>query len=158
MFLVNDKGNLRNKFVKKEALKMLLGGAITIMILLSLSYVSMSKWPTFFFATSPIILLIGIIGYIIAPIIMLKRHNRTIEEISFEENKIVFKVFSALWLKSKKIELIRGNFEIIESSFIWYGKGKKKGVIIRLRNYEEYYLVSDYFDEYELIINSLNRF
>ena len=151
MFVVNDVGILRNKFVKKEALKMLLGGPITILILLILSYISMSKWSAFFFATSPFLLIIGIIGFIIAPIIMLKRHNRTIEEIKVEENKIVFKVFSALWLKSKRIELSRDQFKARETIFNWYGKEKKKGIILKLKNNEEYYLVYDYFEGSEQI-------
>lgn len=155
MLVVNDIGNLRNKFVKKESLKMLLGGPITIMILLLLSFISMSKWPAFFFVTSPFLLLIGIIGFIVAPIKMIRRHNRTICGISFIDNKIVIVVFQALWLKSKRIELNRDQFKTKEVFFNWYGKEKKKGIILSLKNNEEYYLVSDFFSENELIIKNI---
>ncbi len=151
MYKVNNIGVLRNQFVKKEALKMLLVGPVTIIILLLLSFISMSKWPAFFFVTSPFLLLIGIIGFIVAPIKMIKRHNKTICSIDFSENKIVIVVFQALWLKSKRIELNRDQFNTKEVIFNWYGKEKKKGVILRLENNDEYYLVSDFFSEKELI-------
>ena len=152
---VNNSGILRNKYVKREAQKMLVFGPLFSIIYIVLSFISMSKWLAFFYVTTPILFFMMILFFIIAPIIMLKRHNRTIEEISFEETKIVFKVFSALWLKSKRIELSRDKFKVKETSFNWYGKEKKKGVIIRLINNEEYYLVSDFFNESELIIKNL---
>ena len=155
MYKVNNIGILRNKFVKKEALKMLLGGPLTIIVFLLLTYISMSKWPAFFFATSPFLLLIGIIGFIVAPIKMIKRHNKTICGIYFIDNKVAIVVFQALWLKSKRIELDRDQFETKEITFSWYGKEKKKGVILRLKNNKEYYFVSDFFSENELIIKNL---
>ena len=155
MYKVNNIGIIRNKFVKKEALKMLIGGPLTIIVFLLLTYISMSKWSDFFFATSPLLLLIGLIGFIIAPIKMIRRHNKTIYSIDFTENKIVFIGFPALWLKSKRIELSKDKFKVIETIFNWYGKEKKKGVIIRLINNKEYYFVSDFFNEYELIIKNL---
>ena len=88
MYKVNNIGILRNKFVNKEALKMLLGGPITIIVFLLLSYTSMSEWPAFFFVTSPFLLLIGIIGFIVAPIKMIRRHNKTICGIYFIDNKV----------------------------------------------------------------------
>jgi len=155
MYKVNSIGILRNKFVKKEALKMLLGGPLTIIVFLLLTYISMSKWPTFFFVTSPFLLLMGIIGFIVAPIKMIRRHNRTICSINFIDNKIVIVVFQALWLKSKRIELNRDQFKTKEVIFNWYGKEKKKGVILSLKNNDEYYLVSDFFSENELIIKNI---
>ena len=92
-----------------------------------------------------------LLGFIVAPIKMIKRHNKTICSIDFSENKIVIVVFQALWLKSKRIELNRDQFNTKEVIFNWYGKEKKKGVILRLENNDEYYLVSDFFSEKELI-------
>jgi len=152
---VNNNGILRHKFVKREALKMLILGPLFSIIYIVLSFISMSKWLAFFYVTVPFLVIFIIVGFIYAPILMLKRHNRTIKEISFDKPKIVFKVFPALWLKSKEIILNRDQFKVKDTIFNWYGKEKKKGVIVTLKNNEEYYLVSDFFDEYELIIKNM---
>ncbi len=152
---VNSNGILRHKYVKREARKMLIFGPLFSIIYIVLSFISMSKWLEFFYVITPILFIMMILFFIVAPIIMLRRHNKTIEEISFEENKITFKVFPALWLKSKKIELSRDQIKVKETYFNWYGNEKKKGVIIILKNNEKYYLVSDFFDEYEYIIRNI---
>ena len=152
---VNNNGILRHKFVKKEVWKMLIFGPLFSIIYIVLSFLSMSKWLAFFYVITPILFFMMILFFIVAPIIMLRRHNRTIKEISFDKPKIVFKVFPALWLKSKRIVLNRDQFKVKKTFFNWYGKEKKKGIIITLENNEEYYLVSDFFDEYELIMKSI---
>jgi len=155
MYEVNIAGKKRDLYVRREALRGIIFGPIYSMIMIFLTYVSTSRWIAFFYVVCPFLLILMIFLFIYAPIKMLKRHNKTIEEISFEESKIVFEVFSALWLKSRKIKLSRDQFEAKETIFNWYGKEKKKGVIIRLINNKEYYLVSDFFNESEYIIKNL---
>jgi len=152
---VNNNGILRHKYVKRETRKMLIFGPLFSIIYIVLSFISMSKWLAFFYVIAPILLIMMIFFFIVAPIIMLKRHNKTIEEISFDETIITFKVFSALWLKSRKINLSRDQFEAKETTFNWYGKEKKKGVILKLKNGEEYYFVSDFFSDNELIMKNI---
>jgi hypothetical protein len=115
----------------------------------------MYKWPAFFYLIAPFLLIMMILFFIVAPIIMLKRHNRTIDEISFEENNVTLKVFQALWMGSKLIKANKKEIKIIKSKFQWYGKEKKDGYILKLGQNQEYYLVLDYFTDKEQIINNL---
>ena len=153
MFEVNEIGFLRDKFVRKEALKILIIGPLFSIIYLTLSYISMIKWAIFFYAASPFLLLIVIFLFIIAPIKMLKRHNRTIKRIKFEEEFIIISVFSALWMKSKEYKFNRNTLKVRDSKFYWYGKQIKEGLI--LKDKDEYYLVLEYFTESEDIKKQL---
>lgn len=153
MFEVNEIGFLRDRFVRKEALKMLIIGPLFSIIYLTLSYISMTKWATFFYAASPLLLFIIIFLFIIAPIKMLKRHNRTIKRIKFEEEFIIIDVFSALWMKSKEYKFNRNTLKVRDSKFHWYGKQIKEGLI--LKDKDEYYLVLEYFTESEVIKKQL---
>lgn len=147
MFEVNEIGFLRDRFVRKEALKMLIIGPLFSIIYLALSYISMSKWVTFFYAVSPLLLAMIIFLFIIAPLKMLKRHNRTIKRIRFEEGYITIDLFAALWMKSKEYKFHRNTLRVRDAKFHWYGKQIKEGLI--LKDKDEYYLVLEYFTESE---------
>lgn len=155
MIKVNNYGVLRNKYVKREALKMLIFGPLFSISYIVFSFISMSKWPVFFYTIAPFLLMMMIFFFIVAPIIMLKRHNKTIEEISFEGEDIILKVFPALWMKSKFIKTNKEEIKVINTKFHWYGKEGKDGYILKISKNQEYYLVLDYFTEKEQIINSL---
>ena len=43
-----------------------------------------------------------VVLFVFAPVIMLRRHNKTIREINFTEINISITAFAALWMKSKK--------------------------------------------------------
>lgn len=155
-FKINNAGIARNKYVRKEGIRGLIFGPIYSFVMMFLTYISMSKWLTFFYVVSPFLLLMMILFFIVAPVKMLKRHNRTIKMISFEEGKIKIEVFSALWYKAKKVELQnRKDAKISNTRFLWYGKEPKEGFKLKTKN-EEYYLVLDYFDDQELIQNQLS--
>jgi len=109
----------------------------------------MSKWLAFFYVISPLLLILIIFLFIIAPSIMLKRHNKTVKRISFQDEYIIITVFDALWLKSKEYVIKRSNLKMSNSRFYWYGKQMREGII--LKDKIEYYLVFDYFTESEEI-------
>lgn len=153
MFKVNEIGFLRDRFVRKEALKMLIIGPLFSIIYLALSYISMSKWVTFFYAVSPLLIVMIIFLFIIAPLKMLKRHNRTIRRIRFEDGYIIIDLFAALWMKSKEYKFHRNTLNVRNAKFHWYGKQIKEGLI--LKDKDEYYLVLEYFTESEDIIKQL---
>lgn len=155
MLETNNNGILRNKYVKKEALKMLIVGPLFSIGYIALSFISMYKWTAFFYIIAPFLFIMMIFFFIVAPIVMLNRHNRTIEEISFEETNLTFKVFQALWMDSKLIKVNKKEIKIIKSKFQWYGKEKKDGYILKLGHNQEYYLVLDYFTDKEQVINNL---
>ncbi len=87
---------------------------------------------------------------------MMKRWNNTIEEINFEKDKIFIKSFSILWFESKQYTLSFPEFKIKKSIFQWYGKNKKDGMTLTIKNTTELYLVKDYFEDYEIISIELN--
>lgn len=153
MFEINEIGFLRDRFVRKETLKMLIIGPLFSIIYLALSYISMSKWVAFFYVVSPLLLAMVIFLFVIAPLKMLKRHNRTIKSIRFEEEFIIIDVFTALWMKSKEYKFNRNTLKVRNSKFLWYGKQIKDGII--LKDKDEYYLVLEYFNESEDIKKQL---
>jgi len=78
---------------------------------------------------------------------MLKKHNRTIKRIRFEEGYIIIDLFAALWMKSKEYKFHRNTLKVRDAKFHWYGKQIKEGLI--LKDKDEYYLVLEYFTESE---------
>lgn len=156
LFEINEIGILRDTFVRKEALKMLIFGPPFALTYLILTYISMYKWLTFFYFTSPLILIIMIIAFIVAPLRMLRRHNKTIMKVRFENESIVIRVYKALWMKSMEYNLDRSKLKITSSKFIWLNKDVNEGLIFKY-NGEEFYLVFEYFNESEQIKSLLKQ-
>jgi hypothetical protein len=146
---INEQGIVRNKYVRKEALKMLIIGPIFSLTYIILLYISMSKWLAFFYTVLPFFILMTIFFFVVAPIIMLKRHNRTIKKISFEEGNIIIEVFSALWMKSNEYKFPKKVITISNSRFRWYGKKgeEKEGYTIKAGHDRTFYLVKDFFSD-----------
>ena len=152
MYTINDCGKKRDKYVKRETLKMLVLGPVISLILIILSYISMSESPAFFWAVSSLLILISIFLFIYAPLMMLKRHVQTIKSIDFGERHLVIETFPGLRKKQKIIKLKKGDFNVIKRRFTGYGKPDKEGIILKMiRPYKEFYLLKDYFTEYEEI-------
>ncbi len=99
---------------------------------------------------------IGISIYIIYILnLLVKRWNRTINTINFESRKVTLETFPIFWYKPKQYVVSAPELIIKKTTFPWYGKDKKEGVVIKVNNQNELYLVKDYFDDYEVILNSL---
>lgn len=150
MYEIGELGFLRHNYVRKEALKMLIIGPFFSIIYILLTYFSMSKMVNFFYFIGPVLMFIMIFIFIVAPIRMLRKHNKTIKKICFEDENIIIIVFKALWMEPIEYKLERNKFKIIESSFNWYGKEIRKGLVFR-QNGNEFYFVFDYFLESEQI-------
>ncbi len=115
----------------------------------------MSKWVAFFYVTSPFLVIIMMIGFVYSPVLMLHRHNRTICSISFNDGTVLINTFQALWMKPKYFVCKKENLMIKPSKFNWYGKETKEGLVITTEDKKVYYLVKDYFTNYEEIKNKL---
>ncbi len=85
----------------------------------------------------------------------MKRWNRTIREINFQNNNIIVNSFPILWLKSQNYFLPLSEVIVNKSIFEWYGKEKKDGITIKISNKLKLYLVKDYFDNCDEILNKL---
>ena len=149
---VNEKGVLRDKYVRKEALKIFILGPLYAAVMVFLTYLSMSRWMVFFYATILFFILMMIFFIIVAPIIMLKRHNRTIKQISFDDGNIIIEVFSALWLRANEYRFPKNDIKVSNSRFRWYGKKgeEKEGYTIKAGDDRIFYLVKEFFSETDL--------
>ena len=145
---VNEKGIQRGRYVRKETLKIFIFGPIYAGILIFLSYISMLKWLAYFYATMPLFILMMGVFIVAAPRLMLKRHNKTIKDISFQEGNIIIEVFSALWMKSIEYKFPDKVIKVSNSKFRWYGKGTiKEGYTIKAGPDKVFYLVKDFFSD-----------
>ena len=88
--------------------------------------------------------------------LLVKRWNRTINIINFESEKVNLETFPIFWYKQKKFTINISRVTLKKTVFPWYGKEKKEGIVIKINNKDEFYLVKDYFDDYETIKNQLN--
>lgn len=155
MLKINNIGVSRNEYVKREALKMLVFGPLFSVVYIVLSFISMSQWPPFFYLTAPLLIILMIFFFIVAPIKMLRRHNRTIAEISVEDDVVIFKTFPALWMNPKLVTTKLDVLTISTIKFYWYGKKKKEGFKVKSKHNGEYYIVIEYFDVSEKNIKDL---
>lgn len=153
--ITNDVGIQRDIYVRREARKAFVVGPLYTFIILGLTYISMSKWILFFYSSGLFLLLLAFFIFIFAPLRMLNRHNRTIASISVEDDKVCFKTFKALWLKSIEVEIPKSQLKCINSKFNWYGATEKEGLKILGLSNCEFYLVKDFFEEFETIRNSV---
>ena len=155
MFEINSIGYKRDKYVKRESLKMLIIGPIFSIAYLIVTYISMSKWVAFFYVTSPFLVILMLLGFVYSPLLMLQRHNRTICSINLSNETVSINTFQALWMKPKFFVWKKENLMIKFSKFNWYGKETKEGIVLKTEDNKEYYLVSDYFTDYEKIKGKL---
>ena len=159
MYIVNDYGINRNRYVKTNVLQIFIlafpiAGFITFLRYLGSSG---NKNGIVFFYIVILPFSIGIIAlFLFSTLRMMKRWNKTIEQINFESNKIVAKSFSILWMKSMEYSFSFNEVKIKKSIFEWYGKEKKEGITITIENDFNIYIVKEYFDEYDIILNELN--
>lgn len=153
--ITNDEGIQRDIYVRREAKKAFVVGPLYTSLILGLTYISMSKWVVFFYFSGLFLILLAIFLFILAPLRMLNRHNRTIASISIEGDKVCFKTFNALWMKSKEIVMPKSQLRVRDSKFNWYGATVKKGLKILGLSNSEFYLVKDFFGEFEMIRNSV---
>jgi len=155
MFEINSLGNKRDGYVKREAYRGLIIGPIFSVLMIFLTYLSMSKWIVFFYVTSPFLVILMLLGFVYSPILMLQRHNRTICSININNKTVSINTFQALWMKPRFFVWKKENMMIKFSKFNWYGKETKEGIVLKTENNKEYYLVKDYFTNYEEIKNKL---
>jgi hypothetical protein len=151
MFKTNIAGQKRHKYVKNEFVRSVTFQPIVYIFIMYLVYLSIGTKVLFVFY---LIFAIAVIYYIVfgiyAPIRLMKRQNRTISEIDFIDNEVVFNTVGIHWLKSKKSKVIINELSFKDRKFNWYGNIEKEGLSIIAEDIE-FFLVKDFFDEYENI-------
>jgi len=152
---INEKGIHRDNYVRKEVIKAFLIGPIYSFVIIGVSYFSMSKWIAFFYFSGTFLTLLAILLFIVAPIRMLFRHNRTIKSISSDNEKVIILTFKGLWLKCKEVVIPKNKLKTKVSKLSGYGATAKEGMVFATTTGQEFYLVKDYFDEFDLIRDTL---
>lgn len=155
MYKFNNLGKEFDKKQIKEVKKGLIFGPIIYCITTLLLYVNMKEtvWVFYVFFILSSILWIAI--FVAWPIFTLRRHNKTICEISFNTSELTIKGFKSLWMKSKTLKFNIKDIKIINRKFTWYGDDIKDGFILQVSHKQEYYFVNDFFDENEEIYKKL---
>jgi hypothetical protein len=153
MHTTNSLGIDRLKYVEKEMKKMLLIGPFLYSLSILLLFFSMSsKSVAFAYFISGVFSIFYLIFGIYAPNLLVGRQNKTVFEIEFENNKVIVKTFDLLWLKAKMDSIRIEDLDFKNATFPWYGQVAKDGLRLRTKN-QEYFLVKDYFDDYQKILD-----
>lgn len=129
----------------------------SIYFLIYLSSIDSKNAIVFFLVVILPEMLILSLFFVFVTRLMMKRWNSTINAINFENGKMTLETFPIIWYKPKKYIMNIPDLSFKKSIFSWYGKEKKEGVLIKINNQNELYLVKDYFDDYEVILNKITQ-
>lgn len=154
--IVNKIGLNREELVKKEMYKTIFLGPLYAIFMLTVLYLSASKNLILYYILAAFFLFLFFVFIIYAPFRMLKRHSHTIYSITIENNYIYFSTFPALWGKRRRYEAYISELQLKKSTFRWYGRNMEKGGVVLSIKGKEFYLVEDFFDQYNMIIVELN--
>ncbi len=86
-------------------------------------------------------------------------HNKIIRKLVIKDSILKFETMPVLWKKSKTINVCKSDITTSKTSIDWV-KGKtdrtiiKGATAIKLPNKKEYFLVLDFFDEYETMVKN----
>ena len=149
MYKINVEGQKRLKHVKNEFIKSITIEPIIYSFIIYLVYLSIgTKVLIVFFLILAATVVYFIVFGIYAPIRLMKRQNRTISEIDFENNEVLIKTDKVHWLKPQQIKVKINSLTSKPGKFKWYGIKEKEGLSIFFCDIE-LFLVNEYFDEYE---------
>ena len=86
----------------------------------------------------------------------LNKYSRIITKIDCEEDSVVINTNRILWKKPKEIRIANNKFIFKKKNMYWWAKkGRNKTTYIFNIEGKEYYLVSDYFNDIDLVIEKL---
>ncbi len=154
-YKLNDTGiQALNKRIKENN-KLFVIFPLFAIIYIILTYFSM-RGSMFFWATSPLLLILYIFFGIISPIIAAYRFNKIITKLNIEnKDNITFQTDKVNFKKGITIQLKLSDIKYINERRISYGSGLEKGLLIRLKTDEEFYLMEKFYNEYETIKTDL---
>lgn len=156
MYNVNDEGINRNKFVRNNVLQIIFIAFPLIGFVIFTRYLISEGEKRLFFLIVILPFSIALCTFFVFITgLMLKRWNRTIKEIDIQNNYIIVKTFSVLWLRSKYYSLSISECSVRKSIFEWYGKEKKEGITIISAKKSKLFLVKEYFDDYQKFYDCL---
>ncbi len=155
MYCANEYGFQRNTYIRKESIKIFFIVFPVLILMIFISYLSMYDWEIFFyvFVLPFSVFMFSFFTYI--TLLMIKRWNHTIKKIEITHDKIAIQTFSTLGLKAINLNIFDSNIKIKSTSFSWYSKENKEGIMIIIKD-KDLYIVKDYFDEFDEIAKLLS--
>jgi hypothetical protein len=158
MFESNYLANDRGRFVRNNTFRLFLLGVPSGGLLAFLMYLGNQNRRN-----AQVFILVVIVPYtvlmtlylIYVAVLWIKRWNRTIHKINIESGNLSIETFAIFWYKPIIYAVKVSDVIIKKSAFVWYGKEKKEGLVIKVGR-EELYFVKDYFDKPESILNFLS--
>jgi len=158
MFRTNNNGKLRYKFVSEEFIKIVTFVPLIFACINLLGYFSVGTKSLLYFLFVFCFSMTWFIIGIYATFRMAMRQNRTISEISFEKDYVLIKTDKVAWINAKEYGSDIDKLYYENREFDTYGKNTiREGLVIFIEDVE-FYLVKDYFDDYDEIIMILNQF
>ncbi|WP_282040007.1 hypothetical protein [Saccharicrinis aurantiacus] len=158
-YLQNANGIQTNKLVKKSILKNIFISPLFYIVCLILVYFSDRNDMDFFYIALCFTVLFALSFNIFFPIFLAKKHNRIVSRIYSEEEKLHFETLGILCLKPKIISLSIDKISVSKTEFDWIISKKdtnKMGCIIRYNYGEEIYLIKEFFEKYNLIVENIS--
>ncbi len=156
-YKTNLSGLERNKSVSKDFIKGLIIEPLIYTVIIILVYFSI--WTKshlyFYFMLAMIILWIAFGWY--ATIRLVKRQSKTIIGIDFSNDEVTLKLDKILWIKAMEYRLSKLEIRLKDRKFGWYGKRTEREGISIFTNEIEFFLVKDYFDDYNDILKQFNK-
>lgn len=143
-FQINTNGVFSIKEKKKDFYQMIFGGIFIfyIPLLWATKFTIDSKGYFIFMAI--FLTLLYIFGSIIVPISLMVRINKVIRQINFDDNQIWF-------ISNKKHCFNRSEirFKLVKNKFTGFSKRNKDGILLTNGKGKEYWLIEDFFNDYE---------
>jgi len=88
----------------------------------------------------------------------LNKYNKIIQEIEIEEDSIFLRTSKILWKKEKEFQIKYSDIKFKRKNMYWWAKkGRNKETLIFDIQGNKYYLISEYFDDIDVLIDRLEK-
>lgn len=149
VFKINTIGTFSIKEKSREFYKMLIGGVIFYLALLLAVYYTVNQ--TVFLILFLSILYVGLFIYI--PITLKYRINKVVRQIQFFDNQIIIHTHLVINLDFREIEI-----KEVKNMFSGFSIRDKSGILLRDKRNKEYWLIEEFFNDYQIIKEKLFQF
>ena len=158
MFELNNNFNCDTGFVSKEIKYSLYILPFFVLIYTSAYLYSMNGFAIVF----PLIVISIMLFYLIIGFVSqqkwLSKYNRIITRIDFNDDYLQLYTNKILWKKAKEITINNEETRFKEKYMYWWAKkGKDKTTYVFNFEGKEYYLIAEYFDDIDIIIEKLEN-
>lgn len=155
-----DKANkileIDRDYIKKQVIYLIIGTPFFILFWIFDAVFGIKS--VYFLFTIIIILGFYIIIFTISQQKWLNKYNKIIQEIEIEEDSIFLRTSKILWKKEKEFQIKFSDIKYKRKNMYWWAKkGRNKETLIFNIQGNEYYLISEYFDDIDVLIDRLEK-